>query len=278
MILNNNCQAFTDDNFFNTDFIRKNKIKTIYGKTSTKKDNDIIREQDIVNLYEFDEQGRLIKQMYSHHSNGYRTDTTTIIYHYDAQGRLITKRQNDNYSFYSYNYVYDSLGNVIKETYCRDENIGPNKREFKLGNQFEIIAETYSYKKQNDKITKTYYNNYGKEYQMKEYYYNTFNYLIAEKTFYTLTGRQTAHVNYTYNEKGLAIEKAEADTDGPQSGYGYKYDGIGNLTEYETFLDNQPLLHRELLYDKTSMLLNATITKDLRTKLITIVKYNYTFY
>lgn len=278
LILNNNCQAFTDYNFFNSEFVKKNKIKFIEGRTSTKKENDIIRENDIVCLYEFNAKGLLIKQMYSHHATGYRTDTTTIIYYYDSLDRLVTKRQNDNYSFYSYNFSYDSLGNIIKETYCRDENIGPNKKEFKLGNQYEIIAESYSYKVQNEKKIKTYYNNYGKEYQLKEYFYNSLNYLIEEKTFYTLTSRQTSHVKYEYNEKGFAIAKTESDNDAPVSIFTYEYDKIGNLTVFESFLDNSEVFHKELLYDNTSMLLNATITKDLRTNLITIVKYSYSFY
>lgn len=277
IILNNNCQAFTDQPFFNPVFIKKNKIRSIRGKTSTKKEGDRIRETDIVQQYDFDDEGRVIKHMYVHHAFGYRTDTTTIIFTYDREGRLITKRQNDNLSFYSYNYTYDSLGNVIKETYCRDENCGPSKYQFKLGNQYEIIAESFSYAEEKNKKIKKYYNTFGKEYQQREYYFDEHGYLSNEKMIYTLTGRQTMQVDYTYNEQGLCTARSEFNVDGVKINTTYKYDKQGNLTDYDYMLDKVLVTHRELLYDQY-MLLSASVSKDIRTNLITIIKYTYDFY
>lgn len=277
IILNSNCQAFTDQPFFNPEFIKKNKIKSITGKTSTKKENDIIRPTDIIQYYEFDATGRVVKQLYSHHAFGYRTDTTTIIFTYDSLGRLITRRQNDNLSFYSYNYKYDSLGNVIKETYTRDENCGPSKYQFKLGSQYEILSESYRYKEENGKRIKKYFNSYGKEYQQREYYFDKLSYLKSEKMIYTLTGRQTSEINYEYNEQGLCVTRSEFNVDGVKIIAAYDYDKQGNLTEYEYLLDTELVTHRELLYDQY-MLLNATVSKDIRTNLITVVKFSYDFY
>lgn len=277
LILNNNCQAFTDQPFFNPQFIKKNKIKCIKGKTSTKKESDIIRESDVTQYFEFDQEGRVIKQMYSHHSFGYRTDTTTIIFIYDSLGRLVTRRQNDNLSFYSYNYTYDSLGNIIKETYCRDENCGPSKYQFKLGSQYEIIAESFKYAEEKGKRVKKYFNNFGKEYQQREYYYDDLAYLKTEKMFYILTGRQTMQVDYTYNEQGFCMSRSEFNVDGVKINNQYKYDKQGNLTEFDYLLDTEMVTHKELLYDKY-MLLDASISKDIRTNLITIVRYTYEFY
>lgn len=278
MILNSNCQAFTDQAYFNPDFIKRNKIKSISGKTSSKRENDIIRDQDLVQYFEFDTEGRVVKQMYSHHSFGYRTDTTTIIFTYDEKGRLITRRQNDNYSFYSYNYTYDSLGNVIKETYCRDENCGPSKKEFKLGAQYEIISESYKYVVKDGKKIKQYFNNFGKQYQERVFEYNSLNYLMSEKMYYTLTGRQTMEVKYEYSEQGFCISKTESNTDGVKVITAYDYDKLGNLTDHEYFMDETQITHRELIYDKTTMLLNATLTKDIRSNVITIVRFSYEFY
>lgn len=278
LILNNQCQAFTETPFFNAEFIRKNKIKSIHGKTSSKRPNDIIRENDLIQYYEFDESGRLIKQMYSHNSFSYRTDTTTIIYSYDEKGRLLTKRQNDNFSFYSYNYQYDSLGNLVKETYNRDENCGSSKYNFKLGNTYEITSESFSYDNRDGVRIKRYFNNFGREYQYREYYNDKLNYLVSEKMFYSLTGRQTMEVTYEYNELGLCITKSERNTDGVKMTMTYDYDKQGNLTEYEQMADETVISHKELLYDKSTMLVSAVLSKEIRTDIITIVRYTYEFH
>lgn len=278
LILNSNCQAFTDQAYFNPEFVKRNKIKSIHGRTSSKKINDVIREMDLVQNFDFDTEGRVIKQMYSHHSFGYRTDTTTIMFIYDSIGRLKTRRQNDNFSFYSYNYVYDSAGNIIKETYCRDENCGPSKCEFKLGNQYEIISETYKYTTKEGKKIRTYYNNFGREYQLMESEFSKLNYLIDEKMIYTLTSRQTMQIKYEYNEQGLCISRHESPIDGPKQVVAYDYDKKGNLTEYDYFLDDEQITHKELVYDNSTMLITASLSKDVRTDVITIVRFTYGFY
>jgi hypothetical protein len=278
IILNDKCQAFTDQAYFNPEFIKRNKIRSIHGSISSKRTKDIIRDLGLVQNFDFDREGRVIKQMYSHHSFGYRTDTTTIIFIYDEKGRLKTRRQNDNFSFYSYNYEYDSAGNVIKETYCRDENCGPSKYEFKLGNQYEIISETFKYSIKDRKRIKRYFNNFGKEYQQLESEYNTLNYLMDEKMFYSITSRQTMEIKYEYNEQGFCISRTERPVEGPKLILAYEYDKQGNLLEFDNFVDEEQITHKELLYDKGTMLLNAVLSKELRTDIITINKLTYDFY
>ncbi|HLP11850.1 MAG TPA: hypothetical protein VK177_07965 [Flavobacteriales bacterium] len=278
IILNDKCQAFTDQAYFNPEFIKRNKIRSIHGTLSSKRTHDIIRDLGLVQNFEFDTEGRVVKQMYSHHSFGYRTDTTTIIFIYDEKGHLKTKRQNDNFSFYSYNYEYDSAGNVIKETYCRDENCGPSKYDFKLGNQYEIISETFKYISKEGKKIKRYFNNFGKEYQQLESEYNALNYLMDEKMFYTITSRQTMEIKYEYNEQGFCISRIERPVEGPKLIMAYEYDKQGNLLEYDNFVDDEQITHKELIYDKGSMLLNAILSKELRTDIITINKLTYDFY
>ncbi|HYG53089.1 MAG TPA: hypothetical protein VD905_19455, partial [Flavobacteriales bacterium] len=73
IIMNDKCQAFTDQAYFNPDFIKRNKIRSIHGAISSKRTNDIIRDLGLVLNFDFDTEGRVVKQMYSHHSFGYRT-------------------------------------------------------------------------------------------------------------------------------------------------------------------------------------------------------------
>lgn len=281
IIDNSKAGAFSEDPFFNPEFIKKNRIKSIVGRTSTKKEMDIVRESDLIQYYEFDTSGKIIKQMNSRHMFGTRTDTTTIMYHYDNKGRLITKRQNDNFSFYSYNYEYDSLGNVIRESYSRDENCGPSKYKFQLGNRYIITTEGYKYLKRGEhELVKKYYNSSDREYQERIFKYNPLGYLVSESTFYSLTSRQSFYTEYSYDERGQLASKYDITDMESKSDQRllFKYDDKGNLIEQEFLKDGKRLFHRELLYDKTTMLMNAQLTKDERTKVIFIVKYTYEFY
>ena len=53
MLDNSRGEAFTDQPFFNADFIRNNKIQKITGHYSTKASMDYIRENDLIYVYEF---------------------------------------------------------------------------------------------------------------------------------------------------------------------------------------------------------------------------------
>jgi YD repeat-containing protein len=281
MIRNRNCEAFTEAPYFDTAFVRKNKIHSILGSTSIKKEMDIIRETDLIQYYEFDAKGRLIKQMYSHHKFNDRLDTTTIMYYYDTKGRLTTRRQNDNYSFYSYNYEYDSAGNIIREVYSRDENCGPSKYAFKLGKQYEITSEKYSYKMKSDgSLAKYYYNSLDRPYMEAIFKSDSLGFIIYESRSFSLTSRMIYEAHYLFNEGGRVSNKKEITDfrNGTGMEYKYGYDDKGNLTEYREVKAGVETIYREILYDEYTGLLRAVLTKDQRTEVIGIVKFAYTFF
>ncbi|MFI5203506.1 MAG: hypothetical protein ACHQF2_03330 [Flavobacteriales bacterium] len=281
MIRNRNCEAFTEMPYFDTAFVRKNKIHSITGSTSIKKEMDIIRETELVQYYEFDSFGRLVKQMYSHHKFSDRLDTTTIMYYYDSKNRLATRRQNDNYSFYSYNFEYDSTGNVVREVYSRDENCGPSKYAFKLGKQYEITAEKYSYKKKSDgSLVKYFYNSLDRPYMEGVSKIDSLGFIVYESRSFSLTSRMVYEAHYLFNEQGRVSNKKEI-TDfrtGTGMEYKYGYDDKGNLTEYREVKAGVETIYREILYDKYTGLLHAILTKDQRTKVIGVVKFAYEFF
>lgn len=271
--------AFTEENFFNTEFIRNNKIRIIQGKIASKREGEAVQERDQFYHYEFDRNGRLSVMMSTFSLSSYSRDTTIIRYEYDSKGNLITKRRNDLYGFYAYYYEYDSLGRVTKETYAREENAGPDRYNFILGKQFIISYETFSYHKFSPKqLVKKYYNNYGRQYQEKFYYYNDLGYLTEEITRLTLSGKESK-TSYAYNENGQLSQKSEISY---IFGYNaksnnYKYDQVGNLLEEEIFHNDKQVLLRSLLYEPT-LLLQAQVTKDQETGIIYIIKYSYLFY
>src|SRR5690606_41249173 len=56
---NSKGNAFTDKPFFNKNFIRNNKIKTISGRFNYKKSGQAIYTTDFFYVYSFDEEGNL---------------------------------------------------------------------------------------------------------------------------------------------------------------------------------------------------------------------------
>ena len=77
-LLEVNQPLFSDEPFFNSHFIKVNKIKSITGSRSSKKIQDIIRSKGLDFYYEFDENGYLSKQIATFLVGGVNKDTNII--------------------------------------------------------------------------------------------------------------------------------------------------------------------------------------------------------
>ncbi len=276
---NSDCTAFTDEPFFNTQFIKNNKIKSIHGKISTKKKLDIIRSRGLETHYEFDTDGKLDYQYRTLYKGGKIDDTTVISYIYDDEDRIIIKRLNDSYGFYSYNYEFDTTGHLVSEKYCREDNCGPSKEQFKLGKQYVIVSEKFSYDKPTDETLKRkYFNNYGRPYQEKTFTWDDKGYLIKEELRLLLNNKRNV-IEYTYNDKGLVTEKKQTSnvTGNSTMSTKYSYDEVGNLTEVNEFRNGRHITKREIVYSD-NMLLESVIVFDISSEFMTIIRYKFTFY
>ncbi len=279
MIDNRKSNAFTDEPFFNTEFIQRNKIKSITGKVSLKRELQPIVEQGIEYYFEFDERGNTTMILSTHKSFGTK-DSMIVTFEYDEKGRMTAKRRNDSYGFYSYNYKYDSLDRIIEESYCRDENCGPSKFRFKLGQQFVISTEKYSYVERSKRENIRQYKNYADNiYQEKIYKKDSLGYLTEEITRIVLNGRETK-IEYEYDDKGRVKKKKDISEFMGKNEISnfFEYDDFGNLTEEQIVRNGKTVTLRSMIYDKTTFLLSALVSKDMQTEVITIVKYSYDFY
>ena len=129
LIDNANCQAFSDEPFFDLQFIKQNKIKTINGEIKTKGNLEVIKDAKLVSSYEFDKDGKLVLQLGSFNIMGSK-DTTFINYIYDENNNVVTKRTNDAYGFFSYNFEFDTNQRVVSKVYCREENVCKDRYHF----------------------------------------------------------------------------------------------------------------------------------------------------
>lgn len=279
LIDNLNCQAFSDEPFFDELFIRENGVKVINGEIKTKGNLEVIKDPKLVSRYEFDESGKLILQ-YTSFKGGGNKDTTFINYTYDEFGSLTIKRTNDAYGFFSYNYEYDSLHRPILKTYCREENAGVDRYHFELGKQYTIVKESYTYLQKDSVLIKSIYNNHGRIYQTDKFYRNELDLLVKIETQYIIN-KKKGIIEFAYNEHGEIASKTyhkDFKKEEEFEKWEYEYDELGNLTYIEYYKNGEHITHKEVLYDKSNFTLKALLVQDVASNFITIVKYNTSFF
>ncbi|NUM51725.1 MAG: hypothetical protein HUU48_11480 [Flavobacteriales bacterium] len=271
---------FSDMPFFREEFIRKNQIKSFYGKVSTKKELDIIRSKGEYMHFEFYENGLLAKQFKVFGLSNGSKDTLLIMYLYDSNNRINRVLKTDANGYYGNEYTFDTSGNIIKQTYCRYENSNPSKVNFEMEKRYEISSETYTYTQlTSTQVKKKYYNAYGNIYREDIINTNANGYLISSDAIYIIGNNRFSYV-YTYNEKGLLAkltEEAVADVISVTETT-YKYDEAGNLLEENIFKNGKHSTVKQYLLDEKTMLVKATLVKEVSTNLITIFEYKYLFY
>tara|TARA_R110000782_G_scaffold270486_1_gene372037 strand:- start:102249 stop:103157 length:909 start_codon:yes stop_codon:yes gene_type:complete len=278
-LLDANKQLFDEDPFFNEKFIKINKIKSIKGSWSSKKVKDIIRKKNVDFYYEFNENGMLQQQYSTFLSQNIKKDTSVIAYTYNSESKIIVKRKTDNNGFFSLTYDYDAKGNLLKETYAREENASNTKNDFSLKKQYIIKTDSFHFEKLSKNQEKiTYYNSYGKSYKETFYYYDELGYLSEVYTKY-LIGNKKSKITYKFNETGRLGERT-THTDLNKDlikKEEFIYDEIGNLMEIKTYENNEYKTSTQFLYDK-NMLMTAQLTKVIATEFLTIIQYEYSFY
>jgi hypothetical protein len=259
MLDNSNCDVFSENNFFNDEFIRKNGIIGINSTISSKQEMKPIKETGLWQQYDFDKYGR-VKRMMETKKVGSIVDTSLVEFKY-AGDRLNKKRLSDASGFYSYAYQYNDQGKLTQKTYSREVNANPYKHKFELKQLIEIYKERYEHTKISDASSKVMvYNSSDKPFQKLFTQYDEYGNLIKETA--TLVVTKKTEVNNLMGKEEYRYE--------------YDYDEAGNLLEERTYLNDEHTTTRQFLYDGR-MLLSARLTKDIKTGTIQIVKYTCQF-
>ena len=275
---NRECGVFSGEPFFYTEFISNNKIKSITGAVSTKGDLQVIKSKGLITKFLFDTTGNLIKQFDSFY-RGNKKDSSIITYHYDLMKNIATKRMSDSYGFFSYNFKHNEEGDVVQKTYCRDENATNNKNNFKLKKQYTIVNETYSYSRTDSSMQKSIFNNHGSVYQ-KEYFTYDENHLLVNMVKKLIVNHKKAETTYKYNDLGKVSEKkVQKDLSKVAfTRFVYEYDDLGNLEVIDEYRNEELKTHKEVIYNKSTLLMKALLVQDINSNFITITKYSYQFF
>ena len=278
MINNESGQIFTETPFFNEKYIRSVKLKSITGTISSKKELGAIKSSGKKEAYIFNENGNLTVHYMSSKTKN-KPDTTFTFYEYNLKNENTIFRVSDSYGFYSYSKKYNDLGKLINKTYSREKNASKSKINFKLEEKYVIFQEGYLYENKDSTIEVTTLNSNGKPYQRQIYYYDSFNYLFKIHTR-LLISNSTKYEKYTYNDRGLlkSIQYFNNENETPIKELRYDYDEWGNVTFMDEYKDNVRVIHKELLYDPSTLILKTILSQDLVSNLITIIKYKPEFY
>ena len=278
MINNESGQIFTETPFFNEKYIRSVKLKSITGTISSKKELGAIKSSGKKEAYIFNEKGNLTIHYLSSKTKN-KPDTTFTFYEYNLKNENTIFRVSDSYGFYSYSKKYNDLGKLINKTYSREKNASKSKMNFKLEEKYVIFQEGYLYENKDSTIEVTTLNSNGRPYQRQIYYYDSFNYLFKIHTR-LLISNSTKYEKYTYNDRGFlkSIQYFNNENETPIKELRYDYDEWGNVTFMDEYKDNVRVIHKELLYDPSTLILKTILSQDLVSNLITIIKYKPEFY
>ncbi len=278
MINNESGQIFTETPFFNEKYIRSVKLKSITGTISSKKELGAIKSSGKKEAYIFNENGNLTVHYMSSKTKN-KPDTTFTFYEYNLKNENTIFRVSDSYGFYSYSKKYNDLGKLINKTYSREKNASKSKMNFKLEEKYVIFQESYLYENKDSIIEVTTLNSNGRPYQRQIYYYDSFNYLFKIHSR-LLISNSTKYEKYTYNDRGFlkSIQYFNNENETPIKELRYDYDEWGNVTFMDEYKDNVRVIHKELLYDPSTLILKTILSQDLVSNLITIIKYKPEFY
>ena len=268
MLDNREGKAFSDKPFFNTEFVRINKIQTLNGRFTYKKPGEVLRATEYTYVYKFDSIGRLTQSYETRRDDGTQ-DTTWNKYIYDQRNQLIEHLKGDPNGLNVITYTYDEEGRVIKEMYAREYRDSTNTAQRTVFN-----TETMRYETFGKQVKKTVFNSYELPYLQEFCSYNEMGYLIEKREQYLITNTSKTH-HYEYNEKGLlsAIRSYKDNEEKPYEEFMFTYDENGNIEEKQHHRNSVYITETEILYNENSGMMTYVITRDVATNFIMILGF-----
>ncbi len=278
MINNGMANLFTETPFFNEKYVRSVNLKSITGTISTKKELGAIKSSEKKEAYIFNKKGNLIIHYLANNTKS-KKDTVFTFYEYNKENKNVVMRVSDSYGFYSYTKNYDSSSRLLNQVYSREKNASKSKMNFKLEEKYVIFEESYQYSSKDSVHIVTTLNSNGRPYKVEKKFYNPLGYL-TKSTTKLLISNKTKYELYHYNDRGFLKSKQyfKEAIKLPVKEIKYDYDEWGNVTFMDEYKNNERIIHKELLYEPSTLILKTILSQDLVSNLITITKFKAKFY
>ena len=265
---------------FNSEFIKKNMIKTITGRVSLKREMHPIRREGTVEQYTFNRNGEMVERLKSFKMRGGQIDTTQDYFKYNDVEHLIAQTTFTLSGYNSIRYQYNSEGKPTQETFVRGENINSNSYKLKKGKETVLKNEEFSYVPIHDSIyKKIYLNRVGKPYKETVVSENALGQMEGEHTRYYLTNKKES-ITYQYDVQGRLKKIIDySNLLGLQTITNtFEYDEFGNLFSGKTYKNGKLTHSQEFIYFVQTFLLKAQLSKNESDNSIKIIQYSYEYY
>lgn len=276
IINNGEAQAFTNQPFFNTEYIYKNKIKQIRGRLWVKAEGDKMRKRQKKRIYMFNKNGYITGRLTID-----KSDTTAIYYKYDSKGRLLRISQSNRKGFASDYYNYNEKGKIKEIASFREQNASNSHMDYQPKNARKVSVETFQYRidSSQNKVFITVYNKAKKPFKKITKTYNEHGYLLQEYTNY-IVGSGFKNKVYKYNQKGLlsSIEITSKVTREKHYRYEFTYDEQQNIMSKKTIKNDKQRRKEEAVYDWENYTLKAFINNDLNLNFMKIYRLSFVYY
>ncbi len=260
---------------FNPEFIARNGVKSVSGRSWVKRDGRPMQALDRYHLYRFGTDGRLGYSNSSFGHPGSGVDTASVMYSYDTAGRLLQELHNDLHGYFALRMGYDALGRVEREEHVRLENLGKDRYRFVEGSSTVISDERLQYTVRNDTVwARNRLNDRGRPYEEEIFTADHLGYLRRIERRNLITQRRGS-ITFHYDAKGRLDERQEQpDLGAPQrTTWKWTYDGVGNPLTCDLLHNGTLAQHSEYLYAEGTLFLKAVITRNEESGVIEIVRY-----
>lgn len=264
---------------FNPTFIARNRIQAVVGERLIKRDDRPMAPQREKHLYRFDTDGRTTYANHSYGQPGSGRDTTSVAVTFDTQGRELERLRNDLTGHFALRTLRDTQGRPVRQTYSRVANLGTDRYNLIPGEVTAISDEHYRHEQVNDSTSKQLFvNELGLPYREQLRMHDRLGYLRSIEDRYLISNR-TSRVTFRYDEQGRLAERVE-QPDLAQARTlrrTWTYDQAGNVRSGALWHDAQQVQQDEYVYEDSTLLLRARLTKDMESGIIHVVRYSTEF-
>ena len=269
-------QGFDKFPVFNKSYIKQNNIKRIKATYFYKRTGDVMRDEGEVTQVHFDRKGQLVTFLETK-IKGHYIDTLENKYEYSPKGLVTKLNKKDGKNYKSTYYIYDTLGNVIKEEYHLERKIVQEDGEKLIDSLLDY--ETMRYKLYPTQRKKIVYNSYGNPYLDVIYYFNKRNQIaeIDKKLKMTSEINETKFFYNENNQVDSTVRYSSLTPTETESVY-FHYDINNNLLDTKLYVNKKLIYHVEFIYNEKTGLLSSILKQEIETNFLSIIRFETTFF
>jgi hypothetical protein len=256
---------------FNSVFQSRNKIKSMTGRFSDKRDNMPIEKKPGTIEINFDRSGRIVRH-FRVRTVGSLRDTSLHLWEYEENDLIAESIKNGRSLIRK---LRLSKGDT---TYTHSFRVSQEHEAQELLPKDRWWQSTSFQVKESRSGSQRieYFNELHLPYKVEVSTYNDLGYLVERKETYQMSGRSERTV-YRYDEAGRLVSRTIERSNGDTEEHVFEYDTSGLMTSWDVFKNEEKYRHLEVLYDERG-LVDAFITLFEASQRIEIVQYEYEFY